>query len=79
MISTLGHVGEEMACSYLLETTRYHNGAGLLPNINDYIFIDAALSTAFVGGDKFYAIANGKTIQIDDNGKVTDTYLCGGG
>lgn len=67
------------ACSFLLNTTRYHNGASALPTLDDFVYTNAALSIPFNGNSLWYAIANGRTIQIDTNGRIINLYICGSG
>lgn len=64
------------ACGFNLSATRYHTGASSLPTLDDFVFNDAALTMPLVGSNQFFTIANGRTIQVDNNGKVIDLHIC---
>lgn len=69
----------ETSCGFLVTLTRYHSGESAAPTLADFIYTDAAMTTVVVGGDNYYAIANGRTIRINNSGQVTDLYICGAG
>jgi hypothetical protein len=69
------------ACEYLLNGTKYHDGAGVNPTLDDTIYNDALKTSTFDGLNRYYAIPGGRTIRINNNGRVTDLWICtaGGG
>ena len=56
----------------------YHNSkTGLIPDLNDTIFVDMKATTPFVGGNLWYNIdASTYSIQVDSYGTVIDKHVC---
>jgi len=56
----------------------YHNSkTGLIPDLNDTIFVDMKATTPFVGGNFWYNIdASTYSIQVDSYGTVIDKHVC---
>lgn len=56
----------------------YHNSkTGLIPDLNDTIFVDMKATTPFVGGKLWYNIdASTYSIQVDSYGTVIDKHVC---
>lgn len=56
----------------------YHNSkTGLIPDLNDVIFVDMKATTPFVGGKLWYNIdASTYSIQVDEYGTVIDKHVC---
>jgi len=56
----------------------YHNSkTGLIPDLNDTIFVDMKATTPFVGGKLWYNIdASTYSIQVDEYGTVIDKHVC---
>lgn len=71
----------ELACPFILNTTKYHNGDEVYPTLDDYIYNDEAKTSVFDGQDKWYAVGNSRVIRITSIGRVISTYYCapGGG
>jgi hypothetical protein len=73
---SVGRPAQARACVLSLSQTKYHNGAGVVPSVNDYVFDDAALTTPFDGSEDYFAVFGGRWIIIDANGKVISTGFC---
>ena len=74
-MSSLGPTSEK-ACLRELSLVKWHNGLSLFPQINDYVYNDAALTDAFIGVEGYFAIYRGQWIQINEYGKVIDKGFC---
>ena len=72
-------VDGEGACGFVLDDTKYHDGALLEPKIGDNVFTDINKTTPFNGGDKYYRISNGISIRIFTDGSITGYWVCGAG
>jgi hypothetical protein len=69
----------ENACSFNLNTTRYHNGNNTYPTLADTIYTDIGKTTVFAGALRYYNTGFGRSIQIDNSGVVQDVWICGAG
>lgn len=76
-ISNTGRSSEDSACVLNVNGTLWHNGDGVNPALDNFIFNDASLSNPYEGGDFWYAISGGVIIKINELGKVIDITLCG--
>ena len=66
----------EGACNVVANTNFYHDGTGPDPQIGDRVFNDPALTSPFNGGNLYYGLGNGMTINILNDGRVNNIYLC---
>jgi hypothetical protein len=78
-MSSSSNVDSESACPFLLNSTKYHNGASSIPTLSNIIYNDINKTQPFNGNNRYYAIANGRTILIEPNGTVQDLWICGAG
>lgn len=78
-MQTTGSATGELSCAEPLATLRYHDGAGTNPTLADYIYTNLALTTPFAGGGLYYAIPSGRSVQVANDGEVTDLWICGAG
>lgn len=79
LTSAFGSSSSSIACSFILDTTRYHSGGSALPTLDNFIFADASLTQPFNGGNNFYAIGNGRIIQINNEGRIINIGACTSG
>lgn len=62
--------------------TRYHNGAGTYPVVNDYVYTDSGLTTPFVGynpateSQKFWKVSPFYYVSVTNVGLVTAAGFC---
>jgi len=68
-----------LSCAEPLSILRYFDGAGSTPTLADTIYTNASLSTIFNGGGLYYAIPDGRSVQVASSGVVTDLWICGAG
>lgn len=69
----------EGACGFLLDATKYHDGASLYPTLADTVYNDINKTSLFNGQNKYWRIGLGRTIRITSSGVVTDVWICGAG
>lgn len=79
LTSAVGSSSPTTACGFNLSVTRYHTGASSVPTLDDFVFNDSSMTQPLVGSDQFFTIANGRTIQVNSNGRVTNLFACSGG
>lgn len=77
--TTSGQADYSAACSIATPTysTMYHDGILDYPVIRDIIFEDETGYNSFNGNNQWYIMENGVAVQIDTEGFVVDTFLCG--
>ena len=68
-----------LSCAEPLSILRYFDGAGSTPTLADTIYTDVGLGSPFDGSDLYYAIPDGRSVQVASNGVVTDLWICGAG
>lgn len=59
-----------------LDVTRYHDGVGATPVVNDIVYIDIGGASTYNGGNLPYNVGGNKNITINTIGVVTATGLC---
>ena len=70
----------DFACSQVADNLAYHDGAGTLPAVNDYVYVNSACTITKSAGTYGQAVSNngfvGSRIVIDSSGKVTGFFYC---
>jgi hypothetical protein len=60
-----------------LYSVLYHNGAGDIPVVGDYIYRDAFSTQPFMGGDMWYKVYSSlDSLEVSNFGKVCDAHTC---
>ena len=79
-IYTTGRTTETAVCLDTADTTYYHNGADVAPEIGDVIYSDSAGVTAFNGGGLYYALgssgASNTWVLVNTAGVVLEIGGC---
>lgn len=78
-MSSNSNADAESACPFLLNSTKYHNGASSIPTLADIVYNEVAKTTLFNGNNRYFAISGGRTIQIGPDGVIYDVWVCGAG
>ena len=60
-----------------LYSVLYHNGAGDIPVVGDYIYRDAFSTQPLMGGDMWYKVYSSlDSLEVSNFGKVCDAHTC---
>lgn len=72
-----GHATNTTACTLSVNGTKYHDGEGALPIVNDTIYTSASGTVEFNGLDRFWRMGNGTTtIEVNSFGVVQSVGAC---
>jgi hypothetical protein len=71
-------VGESSSGGFcpIIDWTRYHDGSGAEPIVNDIIYNDAAGTALFNGASLWYAVNSSNSIEINSSGVVVTVTSC---
>jgi hypothetical protein len=78
-MQTTGSADGATSCAQPLATLRYHDGTGSSPTLGDFIYTNLSLTTVFAGGDLYYRIPDGRSVQVANDGEVNNLWICGAG
>ena len=76
-----GDAVPDVACTLVGTTTKYHDGFGVYPTLDDFVYNDSAKTNPFNGLNLYYKMPSGYAIRVNSTGRITDYYYCtpGGG
>ena len=76
-IENFGTDGTTACLMTPLYSVLYHNGAGDVPTVGDYIYRDAFSTQPLMGGDMWYKVyGSADSLKVCNFGKVCDTFTC---
>ena len=78
-MQTVGSATGLLSCAQPLATLRYHDGLAAQPTLADTIFTDVAQTIPFAGSSLYYAIPQGRSVQVNNSGVVENLWICGAG
>lgn len=78
VIAINGDIDDIDACAYGGSyNNKWHDGAGTFAVVNDTIYNDVNLTTAFIGNNDWFHDQNGdRSYEISSTGKVLDVVIC---
>jgi hypothetical protein len=76
-IENFGVSGASACLVSPLYSVLYHNGAGDIPVVGDYIYRDAFSTQPLMGGDMWYKVYSSlDSLEVSNFGKVCDAHTC---
>jgi hypothetical protein len=76
-IENFGTDGASACLISPLYSVLYHNGAGDIPVVGDYIYRDAFSTQPLMGGDMWYKVYSSlDSLEVSNFGKVCDAHTC---
>jgi len=65
-----------LGCTSTLDTTYYHDGAGIFPVVSDIVYTDSGGTTLLVGTYRTNSLTVSHVNTTDSSGIVTAVYVC---
>lgn len=65
-----------LGCTSTLDTTYYHDGAGIFPVVSDIMYTDSGGTTLLVGTYRTNSLTVSHVNTTDSSGIVTAVYVC---